>query len=158
MSSDDLWSTICATADRRQRPTRTARATPTTPENERAIERALLEALCGGMTQWKDDAQICIIHHWHCQSCNATGQFPNIEPGRLVRRHNRQGTTWTCHAPEATGWLPIEHQHHHHPVAWCPHCLPETDINQGRLDLPQLPRMSRGSGHHLIAMRMIPHV
>jgi hypothetical protein len=136
----DLWDSICQTAQRRadaQRPKPRHPTSTDSPESERALERALLEALCGGMVHWTNDAQVFVLHHWHCQSCGASGQFPNIEGGRMLRRHNRAGTQWTCHDPNASptdlGPLPREFQHHHHNVSWCQHCVSETPSAQSAL-------------------------
>jgi hypothetical protein len=138
----DLWDSICQTVEARelQLKRRAKPKHPTTtdsPESERALERALLEALCGGMVHWTNDAQVFVLHHWHCQSCGSSGQFPNIEGGRMIRRHNRAGTQWTCHDPNASptdlGPLPREFQHHHHNVSWCQHCVSETSSTQQAL-------------------------
>jgi hypothetical protein len=138
----DLWDEICTAAEQlaaARKPKRAGlRPSASSPAAQRteaaALERAVIETLCGGIAaQWSTDAQIFILHHWHCQSCGAEGTFPNIETGRLVRRHNRAGTTWTCHDPHAdgsVGTLPRKFQHHHHPVAWCQHCVQETNHPQ----------------------------
>lgn len=162
----DLWDEICSAADAfaraNARASRAARKKPTsTPDEERALERALIETLCGGINaHWTNDAQIFIFHHWHCQECNASGEFPNIEPGRLVRRHNSSGTSWICHDPHASisPNLPAEFQHHHHNVAWCPGCIKETNKAQSTLCIDHLLPRRLGSGHHFIAMRMPAHV
>jgi hypothetical protein len=135
----DLWEEICTAASaytaqqKRAKPAGRARgATPTSPEDQRAIERALLDALCGGMVHWVNSAQIFIIHHWQC-ACGAEGAFPNLDPrGRLVRRHNTTGTSWICHDPsddaqgDTIALLPREFEHHYHRVGWCPACVRET--------------------------------
>ena len=164
----DLWDEICHAAEaytaqqKRAKPAgRTGKpATPVSADEQRAIERALIETLMGGITaQWTDDAQVFILHHWHCAECGAEGTFPNIEHGRLIRRHNRAGTQWTCHDPRAMrDCLPREFQHHYHEVTWCPSCITETNNAQQCLDLQPINRMSRGSGHHFISMRMTSHV
>ena len=165
----DLWDEICNaatayTAQQSKRPGKPGKAgkpaTPVSADEQRLIERALIETLMGGISaQWTDDAQVFILHHWHCLECGAEGEFPNIEHGRLIRRHNHSGTSWTCHDPRAVrDNLPREFQHHYHEVTWCQHCISETTPGQQRLPIQQISRMSKGSGHHFISMRMTSHV
>jgi hypothetical protein len=160
--ADDLWSSICAAATPHQR----QRSTPTTPRpsptEERAQERALIEALCGGMVQWQNDAQIFLVHHWRCTCCGSSGTFPNLDPrGRLIRRHNRAGTTWICHDPSddqrggEIAKLPKEFQHHHHNVGWCPSCVQETTPFQSNLHFPTLRPCHISPG---VATRVRPYV
>lgn len=134
-TASTLWDNICLAAERGAKHPSPKPKRPT-PAEESARERALIEALCGGMTRWTDDAQIFIIHHWRCSSCGTEGLFPNMEPGRLVRRHNRAGTQWTTHDrhPISTT-LPREFQHHHHATAWCPNCTNETSADQYALPI-----------------------
>ena len=134
-SPNDLWAAIEALAERKPKagPKGPAGRKPAADIDPVATERALIEALCGGLTRWTDDAQVCIIHHWEC-ACGSEGTFPNLGP-RMVRRHNASGTSWTCHdAREIDPTLPIEFQHHHHPVTWCHNCIHETSSAQ--LSLP----------------------
>ena len=83
----DLWDEICTAASaftkereqERQRQRRVRAATPIDPAAQRAVERALIETLMGGISaQWTDDAQVFVLHHWHCLECGSSGTFPNI--------------------------------------------------------------------------------
>ena len=141
----DLWDDICQAANaaalgRKAKPT--AKPPAASPPST-AAETALLQALCGGMIHWTNDAQVFIIHQWTCVTCGASGEFPNLDPrGRLVRRHNRAGTEWICHDPSddagLIGQLPSEFHYHQHTVGWCQHCVQETTALQSNINLQHL--------------------